>query len=980
MTAQAVDAGAKPADALSAAREALARGDLFFAYDAATRAIGDGDASEDLKQQQLLALARMGETRRALTLFRSYGLDASADPHKRALGARLLKDRALQTKSAAALRDAYEAYRAIFKQSEDPYPGINAATMALLAGDPEEARWLATNILVHPNVADPQDYYCAATAAEANLILGKPEEAAASIRKALALGGDVGARAGTLRQLTLLSDAVGLAPADRAPLLALLRPPATFHYAGHIFMPAAAAEARIKAEIAAILDDRRASFSYGSAAAGADILVLEAMRARGADTHIVLPCRREDFIEQSVRPAGDAWVGRFEACLAYAVEVSFASEMEFVRDPAIFGYGSAVAMGLARLRAQHLLGEVFQLAVWDGQAGGEVGSGADVRLWRSRGGETLVVDPGAVRRDYPRPAEAAPPPLPRKLVSILMTDYAGFSKLSESALPKFDREVMGRMAGVLARHGDAVLARNTWGDALFTVMKGAAEGAQIAIDLQRALAQVKSSDLGLQPGQGGMRIALHYGSAYQKTDQITGQPNFDGGEVARAARIEPITPPGAVYVTEPMAAMLALEAPDRFRCSYVGRVDLAKKYGSFPMYRLEPARDDALNLSSETDSRSGGEAMANAKSPTLFVSHHSSKLPVAEHVERALNAKGIRCWVAPRDVDPGEPFDKAIRKAIADTDAMLLLFCSRSEKSRHVKRELILADQLGKAIIPLRLERIDPGELSYHLADSQWIDWLEQRDVVIDRIAAKARDFQEQGGYDPSPPVVVPASSSDLLAERPAEAAQKVEIAKPADTAKAPPPVSIGKPPAPAAPPAPAVSPFSAAAPAGASPFGPAPAGAAPFGPPGPQPGAGPYGPPPYGGPAPNPAQPGSKLPVLIVFGILGALLVTALVVMLLSGGGGDPEPAPGPSGESTQVTEEWFAGRWSDNQDCSASVLFDPDGSFATADGTTGTWTIDNGDTLVIEAEGAARQELPFERLDDDRIRSQDGVSYRCN
>ena len=130
--------------------------------------------------------------------------------------------------------------------------------------------------------------------------------------------------------------------------------------------------------------------------------------------------------------------------------------------------------------------------------------------------------------------------------------------------------------------------------------------------------------------------------------------------------------------------------------------------------------------------------MANGESPRLFVSHHSSKAEVADHVERALTARGVRCWIAPRDIPPGEPFDRSVHRAIVDCDAMLLLFCSQSEKSRHIKRELILADDLGKSIIPLRLERIDPVELSYHLADSQWIDWMDRRDWAMDRIAERA--------------------------------------------------------------------------------------------------------------------------------------------------------------------------------------------------------------------------------------------------
>lgn len=152
--------------------------------------------------------------------------------------------------------------------------------------------------------------------------------------------------------------------------------------------------------------------------------------------------------------------------------------------------------------------------------------------------------------------------------------------------------------------------------------------------------------------------------------------------------------------------------------------------------------------------------MEEKKPPRLFVSHPSTKAETALHIERALNARGVDCWIAPRDIEPGEQWDIAIRHAIAKTDAMLLLFCIDSERSKQVKRELILADQSNKSIIPMRLERIEPHELSYHLADSQWIDWIEQRDEAIDRIAVKAREFQ--AGPPPAAPPPMPRAQQPL--------------------------------------------------------------------------------------------------------------------------------------------------------------------------------------------------------------------------
>lgn len=156
--------------------------------------------------------------------------------------------------------------------------------------------------------------------------------------------------------------------------------------------------------------------------------------------------------------------------------------------------------------------------------------------------------------------------------------------------------------------------------------------------------------------------------------------------------------------------------------------------------------------------------MEEPKRPQLFISHHSSKYEIALHVEKALARHGVDCWIAPRDVGPGEAFDTAIMKAIRDSAGVLLLFCSQSDKSPHVKRELILADSAHKAIIPLRLEEIVPDDLAYHLASAQWIDWLEKRDDSIARIAAKAHQLSgaPQPGKAP-PPAPAGSEAADTL-------------------------------------------------------------------------------------------------------------------------------------------------------------------------------------------------------------------------
>jgi class 3 adenylate cyclase len=573
------------------AKKALSRGDLIGAYDATVTAIAEGDDSNAIRHQQILALARMGDTERAMGLFQAYGLDQSGDVDERAIGARLLKDRALGLAAGAerqaAMERAYEAYHFLYRESGDSFPGINAATLALLAGRQEESRTLAAALLDDPAVAAGESYYKAATRAEALLLLDRAEEVTEALAGAACKGSaDLGARSSTLRQLGMIAAFQGRSAEACAALLAPLAPPRVVHYCGHMFGADPPAEARVRAALDKVLESEDVGFAYGALACGSDILCAEALLDRGVELHVVLPFEEEDFLAQSVLPGGEGWAARYRSCRDRAASLVYSSPMAYFGNPDQYGYASRTAMGLARLRAEHLAAEAVQLAIWDGGTpDGPAGTGADVIAWQQAGGRAHVIDPGTVARNLVRPAPRVTSPHERMLAAILFTDFKGFSTLSEALLPVFWEGVMGVVAEILDAHDADVACRNSWGDALYAVTTSAPAAAEIALQLQDRLAKFDYATLGLD-GSGGMRIGAHYGPAYRTLDHITGRITFYGTEVSKAARIEPVTPPGAVFVTEPFAAILTLEARDRYVCRYVGRIPLAKKFGDYPMYRL----------------------------------------------------------------------------------------------------------------------------------------------------------------------------------------------------------------------------------------------------------------------------------------------------------------------------------------------------------------------------------------------------------
>ncbi|MGW4774970.1 TIR domain-containing protein [Nocardia sp. NPDC004278] len=126
----------------------------------------------------------------------------------------------------------------------------------------------------------------------------------------------------------------------------------------------------------------------------------------------------------------------------------------------------------------------------------------------------------------------------------------------------------------------------------------------------------------------------------------------------------------------------------------------------------------------------------------VFISYHSSKRPVVEHLATYFARHDISTWWAPRDVPPGSDWDEAISRAIKSSKALVLLFCASADSSVHVKREVHLADKAKIPIYWVRLEQVQPERLGYYLSPTQWVDWLDRRDSTLDSLV---KDLKRPG-------------------------------------------------------------------------------------------------------------------------------------------------------------------------------------------------------------------------------------------
>src|SRR5260370_12203407 len=90
----------------------------------------------------------------------------------------------------------------------------------------------------------------------------------------------------------------------------------------------------------------------------------------------------------------------------------------------------------------------------------------------------------------------------------------------------------------------------------------------------------------------------------------------------------------------------------------------------------------------------------------VFISHSTKNKPAADRVCAALEAAGIPCWIAPRDISPGTEWMEAIVAAIHASRAILLIVSSEAIDSPQVEREVLCAVNTRIPVVPFRIQAV----------------------------------------------------------------------------------------------------------------------------------------------------------------------------------------------------------------------------------------------------------------------------------
>jgi hypothetical protein len=137
----------------------------------------------------------------------------------------------------------------------------------------------------------------------------------------------------------------------------------------------------------------------------------------------------------------------------------------------------------------------------------------------------------------------------------------------------------------------------------------------------------------------------------------------------------------------------------------------------------------------------------------VFVSYASKDKIVADAVCARLEAAGIRCWIAPRDIVAGTAYGEAIILAIHGAKVMVLVFSSSANASGHIPKEVERAVSSGVAILPFRIEDVAPGKsLDYFIGSVHWLDAMTPpMEKHLDNLAATVHKLIPAKGNEPAP-------------------------------------------------------------------------------------------------------------------------------------------------------------------------------------------------------------------------------------
>ncbi len=109
----------------------------------------------------------------------------------------------------------------------------------------------------------------------------------------------------------------------------------------------------------------------------------------------------------------------------------------------------------------------------------------------------------------------------------------------------------------------------------------------------------------------------------------------------------------------------------------------------------------------------------------VFISHSSADKPIADAICHRLEERGIRCWIAPRDITSTD-WAGAIMDGLHKSRVFVVIISHNSILSPEVTKEVTEATRTCQYLLPFKVDSESLSDrLRYHLGPCHWLDAVD---------------------------------------------------------------------------------------------------------------------------------------------------------------------------------------------------------------------------------------------------------------
>ncbi len=124
----------------------------------------------------------------------------------------------------------------------------------------------------------------------------------------------------------------------------------------------------------------------------------------------------------------------------------------------------------------------------------------------------------------------------------------------------------------------------------------------------------------------------------------------------------------------------------------------------------------------------------------VFISYKAEELDEATWVKSVLESNGISCWMAPSSLPGGSSYAAEIPQAIRNCKVFVLLLSAKAQASKWVSREVDLAINAEKTILPFMLENCAlKDEFNFYLTNVQRYTAYENKVIAAEKMVSEIR-------------------------------------------------------------------------------------------------------------------------------------------------------------------------------------------------------------------------------------------------